>query len=136
MNAGAPRVLIAEDEGSIVASLEFLMRSRGYETRVANDGERALQLVREFAPDVVILDLMLPRRSGYDVCREIRHTPALSETRVLMLSARGGATEIDRGLSAGADDYVTKPFSTQELLRRVDELLRQPRAGEGEGGHG
>ena len=136
MSLGAPRVVIAEDEPSIVASLEFLMRNRGYETRVAADGEAALALVREFAPDLVILDLMLPRRSGYDVCREIRHTPALAETRVLMLSARGGANEIDRGLSAGADDYVTKPFSTQELLRRVEELVRQRRAGEGEGGHG
>jgi DNA-binding response OmpR family regulator len=136
MTPGAPRVVIAEDEPAIVASLEFLMRANGYETRVAGDGERALALVREFTPDVVILDLMLPLRSGYDVCREIRHTPALAETRVLMLSARGGAQEIDRGLSAGADDYVTKPFSTQELVRRVGELVRQRRAGEGEGGHG
>jgi DNA-binding response OmpR family regulator len=130
------RVVIAEDEPAIVASLEFLMRRAGYETRVAGDGVRALELVREFAPDVVILDLMLPKRSGYDVCREIRHTPALAETRVLMLSARGGANEIDRGLSAGADDYVTKPFSTQDLVRRVSELLRLRRSGDGEGGHG
>jgi two-component system alkaline phosphatase synthesis response regulator PhoP len=130
------RVVIAEDEPAIVASLEFLMRRAGYETRVAGDGERALELVREFSPDVVILDLMLPKRSGYDVCREIRHTPALAETRVLMLSARGGANEIDRGLSAGADDYVTKPFSTQDLVRRVSELLRLRRSGDGEGGHG
>jgi len=130
------RVVIAEDEPAIVASLEFLMRRAGYDTRVAGDGERALELVREFSPDVVILDLMLPKRSGYDVCREIRHTPALAETRVLMLSARGGANEIDRGLSAGADDYVTKPFSTQDLVRRVSELLRLRRSGDGEGGHG
>ena len=117
------RVLIAEDEPSIVASLEFLMRRAGYETRVATDGATALALLGEFRPELVILDMMLPRRSGDDVCREIRRRPEWRHMRVLMLSARGGAAEIDRGLSAGADDYVTKPFSTQELVRRVGTLI-------------
>jgi DNA-binding response OmpR family regulator len=114
-----------------VASLEFLMRRRGYETRVATDGAMALALAGEFRPDLVILDIMLPLRSGLEVCREIRASAGLAGTRVLMLSARGGASEIDRGLSAGADDYVTKPFSTQDLVRRVRSLLEQERRGEG-----
>ena len=129
MNA---RVLIAEDEPSIVASLEFLMRRRGYETRVATDGAMALALAHEFRPDLVILDLMLPRRSGVEVCREIRRDAGLAGTRVLMLSARGGASEVDRGLSAGADDYVTKPFSTKDLVRRVGALLEAGRRGDRE----
>ena len=120
------RVLIAEDEPGIVASLQFLMHKSGYETRVAPDGAQALELAGAFRPDLVILDLMLPSVSGVDVCREIRRRPELRATRVLMLSARGGASEIDRGLSAGADDYVTKPFSTHDLVRRVGELLARP----------
>jgi two-component system phosphate regulon response regulator PhoB len=98
---------------------------------VAPDGARALALVGEFRPDLVILDMMLPQRSGDDVCREIRRRPEWRRTLVLMLSARGGATEIDRGLSAGADDYVTKPFSTHELVRRVRALLERRGAPEG-----
>jgi DNA-binding response OmpR family regulator len=119
----AARVLIAEDEPGIVASLEFLMNKSGYDIRVAQDGAAALEQVAAFRPDLVILDIMLPRVSGLDVCREIRARPESRGTLVLMLSARGGASEIDRGLSAGADDYVTKPFSTQELVRRVGHLL-------------
>ena len=119
----APRVLIAEDEPSIVASLEFLMRASGFETRHAPDGDQALARLADFKPDLVILDLMLPRLSGLDVCREIRAHPEWRATRVLMLTARSGAAEVTRGLGAGADDYMTKPFSTQELVARVRSLL-------------
>ena len=122
----ARRVLIAEDEPSILASLEFLMRKAGHETRSAADGEEALGLVATFRPHLAILDIMLPRRSGLELCRIIRADPSLAGTRVLMLTAKGGSRDVDRGVEAGADDYVTKPFATQDLVARVQALLADP----------
>ncbi|MDH5265967.1 MAG: response regulator [Betaproteobacteria bacterium] len=118
----APRVMIAEDEPNIVTSLEFLMRKAGFDTRIARDGEEALGVLVAFRPDVVLLDVMLPRRSGLEVCRFIRAEPSLAATRVLMLTAKGGRNDQHNGLEAGADEYLTKPFSTQELLERVKAL--------------
>jgi DNA-binding response OmpR family regulator len=118
----APRVMIAEDEPNIVTSLEFLMRKAGFDTRIARDGEEALGVLTAFRPDVVLLDVMLPRRSGLEVCRFIRAEPTLAGTRVLMLTARGGRNDHQNGLDAGADGYLTKPFSTLELLERVKAL--------------
>ena len=117
------RVLIAEDEESILASLEFLMRQCGYETRLARDGDNAVGCLADFRPDLVLLDIMLPGRSGFDVCRHIRSDERLRGTRVLMLTAKGGAGDEAHGLAAGADDYLSKPFSTRELVRRARELL-------------
>jgi DNA-binding response OmpR family regulator len=122
----AKRVLIAEDEPSIVTSLEFLMRRAGYETRIAADGEEALQLLAVFRPHLVLLDIMLPRRSGLEVCRLIRADASLAGTRVLMLTAKGGQRDHERGIEAGADDYVTKPFATQDLVARAQALLADP----------
>ena len=116
------RILIAEDEESIIASLEFLMRRALHDVRIARDGDEALRLVDEFQPDLVLLDLMLPRRSGLEVCGAIR-AGARGATRVLMLTAKGGAGEIARGMAAGADDYLVKPFSTRDLVGRVRALL-------------
>ena len=120
------RVLIAEDEESIVASLEFLMRRCGYETRVARDGDIAVDCLADFKPDLVLLDIMLPGRSGFEVCRRIRADAGLHATRVLMLTAKGGAGEVAKGLAAGADDYMTKPFATKELVARARALLGDP----------
>ena len=117
------RVLIAEDEESIVASLDFLMRQCGFATRVARDGEAAIASLGDFRPDLVLLDLMLPGRSGLEVCRAIRADAALGATRVLMLTAKGGVHDQARGMEAGADYYLTKPFSTRELVARAKALL-------------
>ena len=117
------RILIAEDEESIVASLEFLMQRAGFETCVARDGSSALARVADFAPDLVLLDVMLPGQSGFDVCSRIRENPARAATRVLMLTARGSESDEARGRACGADDYLTKPFATQELVSRVRALL-------------
>lgn len=117
------KVLIAEDEANIVTSLEFLLRQSKYEVRVARDGEEALRLLESFAPHLVLLDAMMPRKSGLEVCRHIRGNPAWHDVKVVMLSAKGRDSDVDLGLALGADAYVTKPFSTKALLAKVRELL-------------
>jgi DNA-binding response OmpR family regulator len=118
----ASKVLIVDDEPNIVLSLEFLMEQQGYETRVARDGEEALVEVERFRPDLVLLDVMLPRRDGFEVCQRLR-ADGWSDLKILMLTAKGRDVEIEKGLALGADGYVTKPFSTAELVARVSDLL-------------
>jgi len=122
----AHRVLIVEDEPNIVTSLEFLMRQRGYETDVARDGDEALTAVESFRPHLVLLDVMLPRRDGFEVCQRLR-ADGWTELKIVMLTAKGRDVEIEKGLSVGADAYVTKPFSTADLVERVAELLEADR---------
>ncbi len=119
------KILIADDEPNIVAALEFLLQQRGYEVHIANDGEEALELVEARVPDLVLLDVMMPKRSGYDVCRRIRECADLRHIKVVMLSAKGRDAEVDKGLALGADLYVTKPFSTRELTAKIKALLEQ-----------
>ncbi len=119
----AKRILIADDEPNIVVSLEFLMKQRGYEVRVVSDGAAALAAVDEFRPDLVLLDVMMPTVSGYDVCQKVRENPAWNGIRIIMLSAKGRDVEVSKGLAVGADAYVTKPFSTRDLMAKVDEML-------------
>jgi DNA-binding response OmpR family regulator len=119
----ASLILIIDDEPSIVLSLEFLMKREGFEVAVAADGESALRSMAERRPDLVILDVMMPRLNGFEVCQRIRADAAYRGVRVLMLSARGRETEVKRGLELGADAYVTKPFSTRDLLAEIRRLL-------------
>jgi DNA-binding response OmpR family regulator len=119
------KVLIADDEPNIVAAVEFLLQRSGYEVLVARNGDEALKLVEACNPDLVLLDVMMPLRSGYDVCKRIRETDAWRHIKIIMLSAKGRDAEVMKGLAIGADGYVTKPFSTRDLLARIDELLRQ-----------
>jgi DNA-binding response OmpR family regulator len=119
------RILIAEDEPSILLSLEFLLREAGYEVFTAQNGAEALELTEQHRPDLVVLDVMLPIIDGFQVCRSLRANPALSDVRVLMLTARGREQEIARGLAAGANAYVTKPFGTRELMKSIAGLLGQ-----------
>lgn len=120
----AQRILIVDDEPSIVISLQYLMTREGFEVAVAGDGEAALQAVEAQPPDLVILDVMMPRLNGFDVCQRLRADPRWRGVRVLMLTARGREAEVARGLSLGADAYVTKPFSTKELVAEVRRLLQ------------
>jgi DNA-binding response OmpR family regulator len=117
------RILIAEDEPSIVLSLQFLLTGAGYEVFAADTGSAALALADRCRPDLIVLDIMLPLVNGFEVCRTLRANPAHRDMRVLMLTARGREHEMARGLAAGANAYVTKPFGTRELMKVVAELL-------------
>ena len=117
------KILVAEDEPSIVISLEFLLRSAGHDVSVASNGSDALALTEKLRPDLVVLDVMLPVVDGFEVCRRIRGNCATRDTRILMLTARGRQSEMDKGLAAGANAYMTKPFATRELLETIASLL-------------
>ena len=119
------KVLIADDEQNIVISLEFLMKREGYQVEVANDGEEAVRRIRASRPDLVLLDVMMPKKSGFEVCQEIRSDPEMAGVRILMLTAKGRDTEVAKGLALGADAYMTKPFSTRGLVDKVRNLLEQ-----------
>ena len=118
----ASKILIADDEPNIVISLEFLMRRQGYETHVARDGDEALAEIERVRPDLVLLDVMLPRRDGFEVCQKLRED-GWDDLKIVMLTAKGRDVEIEKGLAVGADAYVTKPFSTGDLVARVARLL-------------
>jgi DNA-binding response OmpR family regulator len=120
------KILIADDEPNIVAAIEFLLQQSGYEVLVARNGEDALTLVEARIPDLVLLDVMMPKKSGYEVCARIRERADWRHIKVVMLSAKGRETEVNKGLSMGADLYVTKPFSTRELMAKIKDLLAQP----------
>ncbi len=116
-------VLVVDDEPNIVMSLEFLMEQAGFEVRVAADGEAALKVMEDKVPDLVLLDVMMPKRDGYDLCQMIRAKPEWKDVRIIMLTAKGREVEREKGMALGADDYVTKPFSTRELVERVKTIL-------------
>ena len=119
------RILIADDEPYIVTALEFLLKNNGYEVQVARNGDEALALMGNAPPDLVLLDVMMPLRSGYDVCRQIRRQTELRAIKVVMLSAKGGQADVQKGLEAGADLYITKPFSNRELLDKISAVLSE-----------
>lgn len=120
------KLLIADDEPNILISLEYLMRREGFEVLVARDGEEALALLRREHPRLVLLDVMMPKKSGFEVCQELRADEALRDTLVLMLTAKGRDTDVAKGLGVGADAYMTKPFSTKELVQKVRGMLEGP----------
>lgn len=117
------KILVADDEPNIVLSLEFLMQQAGFEVRTVGDGDAALAAMEREAPDLVLLDVMMPKMDGYEVCQTIRQNPAWKNVRIVMLTAKGRDVEREKGLAMGADDYVTKPFATQELVAKVNEIL-------------
>jgi DNA-binding response OmpR family regulator len=117
------RILIADDEPNIVISLEYLMKRAGYQVSIARDGQEALDTIRRERPRLVLLDVMMPKKSGFEVCQELRTDEQIKDTLVLMLTAKGRDTDVDKGLGVGADAYMTKPFSTKELVAKVAEML-------------
>ena len=119
----APTVLLVDDEPNIVLSLEFLIKQAGYEVRVARDGDAAIKAIEERLPDLVLLDVMMPKRDGFDVCETIRANPVWKEIPIIMLTAKGRDIEREKGLALGADAYITKPFSTRDALDQIRQFL-------------
>ena len=117
------KILIADDEPNIVVALEFLLRQSGYEVHIAKNGDEALRLVEAHVPDLVLLDVMMPQKSGYEVCKRMRERADWNDIKIVMLSAKGREIDVTKGMAVGADAYVTKPFSTRELVAKVRELL-------------
>jgi two-component system phosphate regulon response regulator PhoB len=124
-----PHVLVVEDEDSLATLLQYNLQKEGYEVALAGDGEEALLLVDERLPDLVVLDWMLPKVSGIEVCRRLRQRNETRNVPIIMLTARGEETDRVRGLDTGADDYVVKPFSMTELTARIRAVLRRIRPG-------
>lgn len=122
----AHKILIADDEPNILVSLEFLMKREGHEVLLARDGTEALAAIQRERPALVLLDVMMPGMTGFDVCQAVRADEALAGTKIVLLTAKGRDTDVAKGLALGATDYVTKPFSTRELAARVRELLAAP----------
>jgi len=122
------KILVADDEPNIVVALEFLLRRNGYEVHIARNGEEALKLVEACNPDLVLLDVMMPLRSGYEVCKRIRERAEWRHMKIVMLSAKGRDAEVFKGMALGADLYITKPFSTRELVDKIKALL-EPASG-------
>ncbi|MCU0926413.1 MAG: response regulator [Hydrogenophaga sp.] len=117
------KILIADDEPNILISLEFLMKREGHQVVLARDGQEAIDAIRRERPALVLLDVMMPIKTGFDVCHEVRADEAIQHTLIVMLTAKGRDTDIAKGLALGANAYMTKPFSTKELVQKVKDLL-------------
>lgn len=117
------KILIVDDEPNILLSLEFLMKKEGYQVFIARDGEEAFEIIEKQFPDLVLLDIMMPKIDGYEVCSFIKSRPDLAAIKVVFMSAKSKDTDIQKGYSLGADLYVAKPFSTRELIMKVQDLL-------------
>ena len=124
-DAQKPLVLIVEDEADLVTLLQYNLEKEGFRTLIAMDGEEALAQVKENSPALILLDWMLPLTSGIEVCRQLRRNPRSRDIPIIMLTARGEEGDKVRGLNAGADDYLTKPFSVSELIARMRAVLRR-----------
>jgi DNA-binding response OmpR family regulator len=118
------KILIADDEPNILISLEFLMKREGHQVIVARDGQQALEAIRRERPDLVLLDVMMPGKSGFEVCQAVRADETLAAVKIVLLTAKGRDTDVAKGLGLGANAYVTKPFSTKELAQQVRQLLQ------------
>lgn len=120
----AHKILIVDDEPNILISLEYLMQREGFEVTVARDGLQAITAIEDTPPDLVLLDVMMPGKTGLEVCQHIRAQDRLRDVRIIMLTAKGRETDVAKGLALGANAYVTKPFSTRDLVAQVRELLQ------------
>lgn len=122
----SPKILVADDEPNIVISLEYLLKREGYNVVIARDGQEAVDAIVREQPDLVLLDVMMPKKTGFEVCQEVRGLESTQGTKILMLTAKGRDTDVAKGLALGADAFMTKPFATRELVQKVAEMLGQP----------
>lgn len=120
------KILIVDDEPNILMSLEFLMKKEGYKVFIARDGEEAFDIIRTEIPDVVLLDIMMPRVDGYEVCSFIKNTPEYQHAKVIFMSSKSREPDLRRGYELGADLYIPKPFSTRDLVAKVNALALSP----------
>jgi DNA-binding response OmpR family regulator len=119
----AKKILVVDDDPYILMSLEFLMKKNGYDVMVARNGKEALEIVEKQIPDIVLLDIMMPDVDGYEICRHIKKTAKLKHAKVVFMSAKSKEADIQKGYDLGAALYITKPFSTRELVKQIKELL-------------
>lgn len=117
------KLLIADDEPNILISLEYLLKREGYQVTVARDGQEALDAVGRECPDLLLLDVMMPRKNGFEVCQALRADERFAALKILMLTAKGRDTDVAKGQALGADAYITKPFATRELVQKIADLL-------------
>ena len=122
-NGNGKRILVVDDEPHVIRSLTFVLSKEGYDVASAENGEDALAKIRALRPDLVFLDVMMPKKNGYEVCREVKKDSVLSDIRVIMLTAKGQESDREQGLGAGADEFLTKPFSPIGVVEKVKELL-------------
>jgi DNA-binding response OmpR family regulator len=120
---GKKIILAVDDEPNILMSLEFILDMEGYEVHTARDGEEALEVAERARPDLILLDINIPRKDGYEVCRILRERPYMAGTKIIMLTAKGQTLEKKKGLEVGADEYVTKPFSAEDLLDKIRNMI-------------
>jgi DNA-binding response OmpR family regulator len=119
------KVLVVDDEPNIILSLDFLIRKAGYELYIARNGQEALQTAQEHKPQIIVLDIMMPDIDGFEVCRRIKANPETSEAKIIFLSAKSKMDDVKKGLDLGADDYITKPFSTKHLMEKIKEIAEK-----------
>lgn len=117
------KILVVDDEPNIVRSLAYILKKEGYDVSTAGDGEQAMDMVRDSKPHLMILDVMMPRKNGYDVCRAVKSDPELMDIHVIMLTAKGQEGDREVGLSTGADEYISKPFSPKHVVSKVKEII-------------
>jgi len=118
------KVLVVDDEANLTRSMTFILRKEGYQVEVASNGEEALTKALQVKPDVMLLDIMMPKKNGYEVCQEIREDPDLRDIYIIMLTAKGQEVDREKGLEMGADEFITKPFSPSQIVERVHAILR------------
>ncbi len=121
--APAKKILIVDDEPNIIVPLEFLMEQNNYDVRVAENGEQALEVISTYEPDLILLDIMLPGIDGYEVCQKIRKNPKFKHTKIIFLSAMARSIDVARGMELAANEYITKPFSTADVVEKIKALL-------------
>ncbi len=119
------KILIVDDEPNIVVPLEFLMEQNNYNVRVAETGERALDIIPAYEPDLILLDIMLPGIDGYEVCQKIRKNPKFNRIKIIFISAMAKSIDVAKGMELNADEYITKPFSTADVVKKIKTLLER-----------
>ncbi len=117
------KVLVVDDDPNLIKALTVLLKKEGYDIDTATDGEEAIEKVQEVSPKVMFLDIMMPKKDGFEVCQEVKGSPDTSDTYIIMLSAKAQEEDVKKGIDVGADEYITKPYSIKQILEKVQDLM-------------